>query len=119
LFEPADNQRPATGTPQFDTTDRKILLLKRRLIREATMAVSMLERSLEALFSLDLEAAQSVRMSDDSVDNEEVQIEQDAQPARSPSRCPRSVRRCRRARACPGPRPSANSRNECPPSATS
>ncbi len=79
MFEPADNQRPASGNPQFDTTDRKILLLKRRLIREATMAVSMLERSLDALFALDLEAAQGVRMSDDSVDNEEVLIEQDAQ----------------------------------------
>jgi phosphate transport system protein len=64
------------GAPLF-TTDRRILALKRRLLREGTMAVSMLEGALAALWPLDLEAAMNVRLSDDRIDNEEVAIEQE------------------------------------------
>ena len=59
------------------TTDRRILALKRRLLREATMAVSMLEGALAALWPLDMDAAMNVRLSDDRVDTEEVAIEQE------------------------------------------
>lgn len=62
--------------PQL-TTDRKILALKRRLVREASMAVAMLEGALKALWTLDVEAAMAVRLSDDRVDLEEVAIEQE------------------------------------------
>jgi len=62
--------------PQL-TTDRKILALKRRLVREASMAVAMLEAALKALWALDVDAAMAVRLSDDRVDMEEVAIEQE------------------------------------------
>ncbi len=68
-------QTPAQ--PPMFTTDRRILALKRRLLREATMAVSMLEGALAALWPLDLDAAMKVRLSDDRVDSEEVAIEQE------------------------------------------
>jgi phosphate transport system protein len=64
------------GAPLF-TTDRRILALKRRLLREGTMAVSMLENALASLWPLDLDAAMNVRLSDDNIDNEEVAIEQE------------------------------------------
>ena len=64
------------ATPQL-TTDRKILSLKRRLVREASMAVAMLESGLKALWALDVDAAMAVRLSDDRVDLEEVAIEQE------------------------------------------
>lgn len=57
--------------------DRKLISLKRRLVREATEAISMLERALDALWRLDRQAAAEVRRTDDSIDREEVQIEQD------------------------------------------
>ena len=63
------------AVPQL-TTDRKILALKRRLVREASMAVAMLEGALKALWLLDVDAAMAVRLSDDRVDMEEVAIEQ-------------------------------------------
>jgi phosphate transport system protein len=63
------------AAPQL-TTDRKILALKRRLVREASMAVAMLEGGLKALWALDVDAAMAVRLSDDRVDLEEVAIEQ-------------------------------------------
>jgi phosphate transport system protein len=57
--------------------DRKLITLKRRLVREATEVISMLERSLDALWRLDRVAAAEVRRSDDTIDREEVQIEQE------------------------------------------
>ncbi len=57
--------------------DRKLISLKRRLVREATEAISMLERALDALWRLDRQAAAEVRRTDDNIDLEEVQIEQE------------------------------------------
>jgi phosphate transport system protein len=67
---------PQTPETSLFTTDRKILALKRRLVREASMAVAMLESALKALWALDVDAAMAVRLSDDRVDMEEVAIEQ-------------------------------------------
>lgn len=64
------------GEPTF-IIDRKIATLKRRLTREATFAVSMLEQAIAALWRLDVDAARAVRLSDDRVDSEEVEIEQE------------------------------------------
>ncbi len=61
-------------TPQID---RKVTALKRRLVREATVAVAMLEQALAALWKLDVETAKAVRQRDDQVDTEEVEIEQE------------------------------------------
>lgn len=60
-----------------NSTDRRIIELKRRLVREATVAIGMLEQSLEALWKLDIAEARSVRLRDDNVDMEEVDIERE------------------------------------------
>ncbi len=71
-----DSPQPTPeATPQL-TTDRKIMSVKRRLVREASLAVGMLEAALKALWTLDVDAAMTVRLSDDRVDMEEVAIEQ-------------------------------------------
>jgi phosphate transport system protein len=59
------------------TFDRRIVQLKRRLIREATHAIAMLESALDALWKLDADGARAVRAEDDQVDREEVEIEQE------------------------------------------
>jgi len=56
--------------------DEKIAQLKRRLFREATTVIDMLERSLDALWRLDTDLAAAVRYRDDRIDLEEVEIEQ-------------------------------------------
>ncbi len=60
-----------------NSTEMRIVGVKRRLLREAAAAIHMLEAALAALFKLDIEAAKRVRLSDDTIDNEEVAIEQD------------------------------------------
>src|SRR4051812_24649823 len=72
-----DAPRESPETNALLTTDRKILALKRRLVREASMAVAMLESALKAMWALDVDAAMAVRLSDDRVDMEEVAIEQE------------------------------------------
>lgn len=57
------------------STDARILAVRRRLQREASSAVSMLERALAALWTLDVPAAKVVRVADDGIDEEEVRIE--------------------------------------------
>jgi phosphate transport system protein len=70
---------PSSGSPaphgaRF-SFDQAIQQLKRRLAQEAASAVAMLEASLDALWKLDVAAAKAVRMRDDSIDAEEVEIE--------------------------------------------
>jgi len=57
------------------TFDRQVGQLKKRLIAEATSAVSMLESALDALWKRDADAAREVRRRDDRIDEEEVAIE--------------------------------------------
>lgn len=59
------------------TLDRALVALKKRLVAEGTIAVSMLESALEALWKLDVARAKEVRRNDDRVDREEVEIEQE------------------------------------------
>jgi phosphate transport system protein len=65
-----------SGNP-YNSTERRIVELKRRLVREATGAIGMLEHALEALWKLDAEQARSVRLRDDNIDQEEVDIERE------------------------------------------
>jgi phosphate transport system protein len=67
---------PSDPNSNLDLTERKIAAVKRRLIREASLAVSMLEDALAALWDLNIPAALAVRQSDDRIDEEEVAIEQ-------------------------------------------
>jgi len=70
------NERGNEGDGRL-LVDRRVLGLKRRLVREATIAVSMLEAAIAALFAVDADAAMAVRLSDDRIDHEEVEIEQE------------------------------------------
>lgn len=65
---------PGHGPIAFD---RRLIHLKRRLVREATLAIGMLEAALDALWRLDREAARQVTRDDDRIDSEEVLIEQE------------------------------------------
>jgi phosphate transport system protein len=53
-----------------------IAVIKRRLIRQSTIAIGMLEAAIDALWALDAEVAQHVRDQDNLVDDEEVAIEE-------------------------------------------
>ncbi|QOJ00338.1 MAG: phosphate signaling complex protein PhoU [Phycisphaeraceae bacterium] len=77
---PDPTDETPTGNPRDPryTFDRRIVHLRRRLVREATQAIGMLENALDALWSLDVEAAKRVRAEDDLVDREEVAIEEEA-----------------------------------------
>ena len=55
--------------------DRDLALLQRRLMREATTAVDMLEASIRALWQLDADTAREVRRGEQRIDAEEVEIE--------------------------------------------
>ncbi len=72
---PTPEPTPTPGHSIF--FDRKLVMLKRRLVREATGAISMLERAIDALWRLDRQAAAEVRRIDDTIDREEVEIEQE------------------------------------------
>ena len=58
--------------------EQDLVALRRRLLREASVAIDMLERSLAALRGLDHAAVGPIRAQDDKVDLEEVEIEQEA-----------------------------------------
>lgn len=74
----ADTRGPEiTHHPARYSFERRLAMLKRRLIQEATSAVGMLEGALDALWRLDRAAAKEIRRRDDSIDREEVQIEQE------------------------------------------
>lgn len=53
----------------------EIAAVKRRLVRQGTVAIGMLEAAIDALWALDAEVAQHVRDQDNAVDEEEVAIE--------------------------------------------
>ena len=57
--------------------EQDLLSLRRRLVREATLAIDLLEASIRALWTLDTEAAIEVRRGEDRVDLEEVAIERE------------------------------------------
>ncbi len=66
---------PRRATPT--SFERELIALRRRLMREASIAIGMLESALGALWSLDVESAREVRARDDRVDREEVEIEEE------------------------------------------
>ncbi len=76
-FMTTNPSTPPSGQPHH-ATERRIGDLRRRLVREATTAVGMLEQALASLWALDADKARGVRISDDTVDREEVDIEREA-----------------------------------------
>ena len=67
-----DIGRRIEGKTSFEL---ELATLRRRIVREASMAIDMLESALLALWELDSERANAVRRRDDRVDREEVAIE--------------------------------------------
>jgi phosphate transport system protein len=57
--------------------DEELAELRRRLIREASMAIDLLVSAVGGLWELDHELAQKIRSGENEVDNEEVAIEQE------------------------------------------
>ncbi len=74
---PSDSASIRISDERGFTYERRIIALKRRLVREASIAMSMLDAAIDALFKLDVDAAKAVRRQDDRVDAEEVAIEQE------------------------------------------
>lgn len=70
--ESQDIGRRIDGQTSFDM---ELATLRRRIVREASMAIDMLESALESLWGLDCEGANAVRRRDDRIDREEVEIE--------------------------------------------
>jgi len=77
MTQDPEHDVPSSAPPTTLSMDRRIAILRRRLVREASVAIAMLEASVDALFRLDVEAARGVRRQDDRVDQEEVEIEQE------------------------------------------
>jgi len=67
---------PRSALPGRSTFDREIVQLKRRLVQEATLAIGMLQQAIEALWKLDRAAAAELKLRDNTIDDEEVAIEQ-------------------------------------------
>ncbi len=62
------------GTLQLDDL---LLALRRRLIREASQAIDLLELAIDSLWELDTERAKQVKVVEALIDTEEVRIEQE------------------------------------------
>lgn len=76
---PQDSPTPAgeSAARPAGFAEQRVTQLKRRLIREATMSIGMLETALDALWRMDVDTAREVTRYDDRIDREEVQIEQE------------------------------------------
>lgn len=72
---PKPDPTPEPGQRQPDSFERDLIQLKRRLVREATTAIEMIESAMRALKSLDTDLAVEVRRDEEHVDIEEVAIE--------------------------------------------
>lgn len=57
--------------------DYLLVALRRRLIREASQAIDLLEQSIDSLWELDHERARGVKVIEAQIDSEEVRIEQE------------------------------------------
>jgi phosphate transport system protein len=76
--KPGPNAADATPMPREHVRsafDRDLAALRRRLIREATIVIDMLETALRGLWDLDTELAREVRAGEERIDREEVSIE--------------------------------------------
>jgi phosphate transport system protein len=67
---------PRPSQPGRSVFDREVVQLKRRLVQEATLAIGMLQQAIEALWTLDRSAAAELKQRDETIDDEEVAIEQ-------------------------------------------
>ncbi len=77
MADPIRNQLPSDPESGGWSSPRQIDAIKRRMIRQGTLAIGMLEASLDALWSIDAEVALHVREQDTAIDTEEVRIEEE------------------------------------------
>lgn len=71
------NAEPNDVSPASGSFEHRVAFLKRRLIRETAQAIGMLETALDSLWTLDVDTATEVTRHDDTIDSEEVAIEQE------------------------------------------
>jgi phosphate transport system protein len=71
------NAEPNDVSPASGSFEHRVAFLKRRLIRETAQAIGMLETALDSLWTLDVDTAIEVTRHDDTIDTEEVAIEQE------------------------------------------
>jgi len=69
---------PTTPPPQraHSALERELIGLRRRVVQQATLAIRMLQEALEALWRVDRTFAAELKIRDNTVDDEEVAIEQ-------------------------------------------
>jgi phosphate transport system protein len=72
-----DQNAPRPRTLNNAKFDEELAALRRRLVREASMAIDLLVSSVAGLWDLDHELAQKIRTEENAVDQEEVAIEQE------------------------------------------
>lgn len=71
----ADGSWP--GARARTSFERELVVLRRRVVAQATLAMRMLQESLEALWRVDRDFAAEIKIRDNTVDDEEVAIEQE------------------------------------------
>lgn len=75
FLDKSSRDRAELGPSPHRALSKRLAEIKRRLIREASLAIQMLERSLEVLWAQDAEGAAELRRRDDRIDREEIEIE--------------------------------------------
>lgn len=68
---------PAPRLAAHAKFDEELAALRRRLVREASMAIDLLVTAVSALWDLDHDLAEKIRAGENEVDSEEVAIEQE------------------------------------------
>ncbi|MBL4591170.1 MAG: phosphate signaling complex protein PhoU [Phycisphaerales bacterium] len=71
------NDPPAMQLAGSIQLDELLVALRRRLIREASQAIDLLELAVDSLWDLDIEGAKQVKIIEAQIDSEEVRIEQE------------------------------------------
>ena len=73
---PPHNDTHSPHRRAMSSFERDLVQLRRRVVQQATLVMGMLQESLEALWVLDRETAAELKIRDNTVDDEEVAIEQ-------------------------------------------
>jgi len=68
---------PSTSAAPKAKFDDELAALRRRLVREASLAIDLLVSALDSLWDLDHDLARKVRVAENEIDAEEVKIEQE------------------------------------------
>lgn len=75
--KPGPDQAPRPRLASHAKFDEELAALRRRVIREASLAIDLLVSAVAGLWDLDHDLARTIRTSENEVDTEEVAIEQE------------------------------------------